>query len=234
MLSGRIHHVLIDLVGNEQHIGGGKDVLQTQHFLPAPDHAAGVVRRVDHEGAGFRGDGRCNPVHVGPEGARCEGHPHHHTPGQFDVRDIRVVTGLENNHLVAWVDDGQDGGQYGLGGARGHGQFGDRVVGPPVQSLDLGRHRLAQGGYACHRRILVEALAHGIANMGEQLRVAIKVRETLAQVHRPFFGGQSRHHGKDGGAHAGGFGGKDRAAGVHGGVWVRVRNRWRVRPVPGR
>ena len=53
-----------------------------------------------------------------------------------------------------------------------------------------------------------------------QSGVTVKVRKTLAQIDGPFFCGQCRHDGKDGGADLGQFGLQRRGAwgrGVHGG-----------------
>jgi len=101
------------------------------------------------------------------------------------------------------VHDGQDGGEDGLGGAGGDGDLGVGVVTVAVDGLDLFRDGLAQRGHAGHGRVLVEAALHGLRDRVDQARVALEIREALAQVDGAFFGGQGGHDGEDGGADLG-------------------------------
>jgi hypothetical protein len=52
------HHVFVDLVADQQHVGGRQQFLQRSMSLARPHGGAGVVRAVDHDGAGARRDGR--------------------------------------------------------------------------------------------------------------------------------------------------------------------------------
>ena len=215
VLKRGVHHVFINLVADQHHVGGGQDLLQRLHVLAAPDHAAGVVRGVDQEGAGARADGGADAVKVGPEAARGQGHAHHAATCQLDVGHVAVVAGFEHDDFVTRVHDGQDDRQDGLRCPGGDGDFSVGVVTAAIQSFDFGGHGFAQRGHAGHGRVLVEAFAHGVVHQLGQARVTRKVRKALAEVDGFFFGGQGRHDGEDGGAHVGRLGEEGGAAGVH-------------------
>jgi hypothetical protein len=115
------HHVLVDLVADQQHVGGRQQVFSGA-CPRRPDGGAGVVRAVDDHGA-VRGvmaaailakSGRKLP---GVSGTRT------HAAGQLDVGHVAVVAGLEHDHLVARLHAGQDGGEDGLRGAGGDGDL---------------------------------------------------------------------------------------------------------------
>ncbi|MEY3475557.1 MAG: transporter heme permease [Pseudomonadota bacterium] len=218
MLLAIEHHVLVHLVADQQHVGGCQDVLQAQHVFARPDGGARVVRRVDQDGAGARRDGGCNLVEVRPERAGNQRHAHRGAAGQIAVGDVAVVARLEHDHFVARAHHGKDGGDDRLGGARGDGDLGVRVVAFAVKRLDLAADRLAQHRHAGHWRVLVQALEHGVGDGVDQARIALEVGEALPEVDRVLLGGQSRHHGEDGGAHGGQLGlkhGGGEAHGVH-------------------
>eukprot|EP00952_Eustigmatos_sp_NYUAD-ZCMA_P005526 24088-Eustigmatos_ZCMA.PRE.1 len=52
-----VHHVLVHLVGEQQHVGGCEDLGQLLHVIRMPDRAGRVVRRVEHDQARARRDG---------------------------------------------------------------------------------------------------------------------------------------------------------------------------------
>ena len=197
-------HVFVHLVADEQDVGWRKDLLQLAHVFEAPYRGAGIVRAVDHHGAGLRADGGADLVEVGPEGAGCQRYAHRGATGQLDVGHVAVVTRIEHDHLVAGPHDRQDGGDDGLRGAGGDGDFRGRIVGAatmgPVPAPQFCGNRLAQERHAHHRRVLVQAAPHRVRNGVDEGRVAVEIRKTLAQVHRAFFRGQGRHDGEYGGA----------------------------------
>ena len=155
------HHVLIDLVADQQDVGWCQQLLQAQHFLRSPDHATGVVRRVDQDGAGFGGDGGGDFVEIRPEAARRQRHRYRDATRQLDVGDVAVVAGFEHDHLIARVHHGQDCRDDGLRSASRDGDLGCWVIVAPVHGLHFGGYRLAQGRHAGHGRVLVKSLGHG-------------------------------------------------------------------------
>ena len=225
------HHVLVHLVRHQQDVGGGQQGFELQHLLARPDGGAGVVRRVDDDGAGTGRDGRRDQGEIRTKGARGQRHAHDLAAGQLDIGDVAVVAGLQHDHLVAGMHAAQDGRQDGLGGAGGDGDFTARVVPAPIERLNLAGHGLAQGQGAGHGRVLVEPAAHGAGHLLYQGRVAVEVRKALAEVDRLVLSGQRGHDGEDGGADLGEPGldsdGGRKGGGGHG---FRVQGLSRRRP----
>ena len=203
MLGAVEDHVLVDLVADQQHIGGCQQGFELAHFRIGPDGGAGVVRAVDDQQARARRDGGRDPGKVGTEAAGRQRHPHGHAAGHLDIGHIAVVAGVEHDDFVARMHGGQDGGENGLSGAGGDGDFAARVIAAAVQRLDLGGYGLAQRGPARHGRVLVVTGAHGVVDSVEQPGVAAEVGEALAQIDGLVLGGQRRHDGENGGAHIG-------------------------------
>ena len=220
VLAAVVDHVLVDLVADQQHVGGRQQFLQLQHLGIAPDGGAGVVRAVDDQKPCARREGGGNFGEVGLEAARRQRHAHGHAAGQLDVGHVAVVAGVKHDDLIARMHGGQDGGEDGLRGAGRDRDLGGRVVAAAVQRLHLVGHGLAQLRQAGHGRVLVVAGLHGGSDGINQPGVAAEVGEALAQVHRLVLGGQRRHGGEDGRAHMGqaaGEGGRAGRGRCHGG-----------------
>ena len=96
VLHGCIHHVLVHLVRDQQHIGRVQDVLQAQHFFTRPDHATGVVRRVDQDGAGLGCDGGGVLVEVRGEGFAID--------ASVIKADANRARGIPGSEVVNWGD----------------------------------------------------------------------------------------------------------------------------------
>ena len=202
------HHVLVHLVTDQQHVGGRQQILQGQHVCAAPDGGAWVVRAIDQDGSGARRQCCGYLAKVGAKGAWGEGHAHHHATGEFDVGDVAVVAGLQDDHFVTRVHDGQQGGDDRLGGTRGDGDFGVGVVGSRMQRFNFCRHGLAQRRYPGHGWVLVVARLHGLGDAVNQRGITAEIRKALAQVDRHVLRGKPGHDREDGGADLGQPGGE--------------------------
>ena len=197
------HHVFIDFVADQVHIGGCQQVLQGQHVGVAPHGAAGVVRAVDQHRPGARTQGCRDAGKIGPEGTGRKRDPYHFPTREFNARHIGVVAGLQNNDFIARMHQGQERGQDGLGRTGGDGDLADRVVVALIQCGYFARNRFTQGGDAAHGRVLVMPRLHGAADGVYQFRVTREIRKSLSQIHGLVFGCQGRHDGKYRGAHLG-------------------------------
>ena len=197
------HHVLVDLVGDDEDVGVAQQLGQGSHLRFAPDRGARVVRRVDDDGARARRDRGPDAREVGRETAGRQRHMHGHTAGQHDVRLVAVIAGVEHDDFVARLHHGKDDGQDRLRRTGGDRDLVARIKALPVQGFDLRRHGLAQRRHAGHRRVLVQAAAHGRVHRVDQARVAIEIREALAEVHRVVLLRERGHDGEDRRAHGG-------------------------------
>jgi len=215
------HHVFVDLVADQQGVGVLQQGGQLFELATRPHGGAGVVWTVDQDHSRARRQGRCDALEVRAEAARRQRHTHHAASGQFDVRRVAVVARFQHHHLVARVHGAQDGRQDALRGARRDGDFAAGVIAVAVQLRQLVGHALAQQRDARHRRVLVQAVAHGRCDGVDQGRVAVEIGKALAQVHRACFLRQRRHDGEDGGAHLGQSAGQGRCCGVR----MRVQDR---------
>ena len=82
-----------------------------------------------------------------PSGARSATGARH-AARHLDVGDVGVVGRLEDDHLVAGIDDAEHGVQQQLGRAAGDGDFARRVDRLAVSPLPAGRERRAQARHA--------------------------------------------------------------------------------------
>ena len=119
----------------------------------------GLCGAVQQQQAGPRRDGAAQLV--GVEGVRrwAKGHRSPHTAGEPDAGHVGVVVRLEHDDLVAGVDQREQGGGDGLGGAGGDEDLAVGVVRQPVEAppvLDDGATQLRDprrlAGTGCDRR----------------------------------------------------------------------------------
>jgi hypothetical protein len=93
------HHVLVDLVADQQHVGGRQQLLQARMSASLQTVALGLCG-VLMNGAGARRDGggdrsKSGRKLPGVSGTRTT------AAGQLDVGHVAVVAGFEHDHLVA-------------------------------------------------------------------------------------------------------------------------------------
>ena len=194
--------VLVDLVGDDQEIvlpaeRGDRLELSSREDLPRR-----VVRRVEqHQPRPRRHRGRERvdgegvvgwlQLHDAPRGTRHR-----------DARGVRVVVGLERDHLVARLAQRQQRGGDRLGRARGDEHLGVGVVVEVVPVALVRADGGAQLGDAGPRRVLVVAGADGGDGGVEHLLRSVGVGEALPEVDRAGLDRERRHLREDRGAEA--------------------------------
>jgi len=195
-----VDQVLVHLVADRDQVvrhtklGDGRQLL-------AGEHGPGrVVRRVQQDRPGAWSDRRpqCVEIEREPAGGGL-GDQRNRPPGgagEGDGRGVGVVVGLEEDHLVARLDQRQQGGGDGLGGADGDQDLGVRVEGGAVAGA-LGGDGRAQFGAAEAGWVLVVPVADRALGLGQHAGRAVGVREALTEVDRPGPVRQRRHLGED-------------------------------------
>jgi len=133
----------------------------------------------------------------------------------FNRRHVGVIDRVEDDHLVAGMNQRGNRGEQGLGRAGGDGDFAVDIVAGAIQRLDLGRDGGAQFGHAGERRVLVAAGEHVAMHGVEQRRLGLEIGKALRQVHRAAIGSELGHHGENGRPHLREAGGNLKR-GVHG------------------
>ena len=145
-------------------------------------HAGRIVRAVEQDDARAVGDGGAEVVRIGREVGTSQRHRHVDAAREGDDGTIGVVDGLERDHLVPGVDEGEQRGREGLGGTRGDQHLGVGVDVEAVEPLLVPGDRLAQHGHAESGRVLVEPGGDGVAGGLQDLGRAVLVGEALAEV----------------------------------------------------
>ena len=131
---------------------------------------------------------------------RLDPHQFRRGTGAADHGQIAVVEGLDQHRLVARLQEGEDAGRQGLGGARGDHDLSGPVDLEAVETLAVLGHGLAQLGHPHHRRILVGGVLQGIVRRLAHVVGPVAVGKALSQIDRLVLDGQPRHHLEDGGA----------------------------------
>ena len=198
--------VLVDFVGNQEDVGTAQHSGQLAQVVFPQHRARRVVRAVDHQHAGARGDGVLHFLPVHGESLRIQGHMHGLGSCQVDGRLVTVVGRVQHDHFLARPHHRMDRIEDRLGGPAGHGDLGIGVHLGAVAAQRLVRDGLAQHRYAGHRCVLVMAGMHGSGQFVHQSLRHGEIGKALAQIDRAVFGGQLGHDGEDGGAYLGQLG----------------------------
>ncbi len=128
--------------------------------------------------------------------------------GQDGIRPVILVERLEDDHLVARINEGEHGGDHPLGRPAGDGDLGLRIDRPGrVEAGRLGGDRLAEVAGSPRDGVLVDVLIDRSLGRLLELGRARKIREPLGQVHRIVQGGMAGHLADDGLGEAGGASG---------------------------
>ncbi|KAB8345847.1 hypothetical protein FH972_022902 [Carpinus fangiana] len=137
---GAVVEAVVDLVAEDEDVVLDAQVADGLQLGAREDLADGVVRRVEHDHARLGCDGGRQLVEVdGPlvgrrrrRGARLgrvHGHVDDLAAGHLNVGDVLVEEGLEDNDLVAGLEEAHEGREHALVGASGDCDFGVGVDG---------------------------------------------------------------------------------------------------------
>ncbi len=188
-----VDEVLVDLVGDGEEIPLDADPGDGLELLAAEDPAGRVVRGVEQDQPGLRGDGGGQGVGVEGEVGGPQGDDPPLRAGHGDRGGVGVVVGLHHDDLVARLAQPEDRSGDGLGRSHGDDDLGVGVVDEAVAAELVLGHRLAEDGQARAGRVLVLPAPDGGHRRLGDLRRPVDVGEALAEVDRPGAGGQERH-----------------------------------------
>ena len=150
------------------------------------DLAGRVVRRVDDDRPGPRPERRAQLVGVDRPVRLVERHVARDGAGEDRVGAVVLVVRLEDDDLVARVEQPEHGGHHRLGRAAGDGDLGLGIDRAPAGELagGRGRDRVAQRLAAPGDRVLVDVVADGGRGGVLELGRAREVGEALGQADR--------------------------------------------------
>ena len=154
-----IDELFVNLVGKDDDVLLERDFTEGAEFLLGVNRAGRVAGRVDDDHLGGRGHGFLELLgsHF-PTGGFLGFHDHRHTAGETDHFRVGNPEGRRDDHLVAFLDHGEDGVEAGHLGTAGHADLVGRV-GQVVVVEKLGGERLAQFGDAAGGRVFRPAVA---------------------------------------------------------------------------
>ena len=172
------------------------------------DLAGRVVRRVDDDRPRPRPERRAQLVGVDRPVRLVERHVARDGAGEDRVGSVVLVVRLEDDDLVARVQQPEHGGHHRLGRAAGDGHLGLGIDRAPAGEMagGRGRDRVAQRLAAPGDRVLVDVVAHGRRGGVLELGRAREVGEALGQADRAGRNGQPVHLADDRFAEAFGLG----------------------------
>ena len=190
---------LVDLIGDHQKVMLHGHRRQRCQFVAGQHQPGRVMRGVDDDRPGPRGDRGAHSVHVEGEtaAARHQWHRHPVRAGHRDHRGVGVEERLQNQHLRARLNQSEHRGRDGLAGPDGDQHLSIRVELLAVAPSALSGDGLTQFGDAQPRRILVDPVGDRLAGRLQHGRRPVLIGETLTEVHRTELSGQGRHLGED-------------------------------------
>ena len=157
------------------------------------DAAGRVVRRIDQDEPGVRGDGGAQCAEIGPERGRAQGDRYPDTPGHRDAGRVGVVVRLERDDLVAGLDKGEQRGRDRLGRPGGHEHLVVGVELKPVEPpLVLGDGRPQLGDTWPWRVLVAAARDDRVGRSPGDLCWPVRVGEALTEIDRA---GRQRERG---------------------------------------
>ncbi len=146
VLGAVVQEVLVDFVGDDEEIVLDGEIGDDFKLGAGEDFAAGIGWGVDDDAAGTRGDGGAEVVEV--DGPCRSSHRHGDGVDAQGAERVEVVSveRLEEDDLVAGIEEGHRGGIEGSGGTGGDEDFGIGVGGEVVVAGKFGgRWRCAAG-----------------------------------------------------------------------------------------
>jgi hypothetical protein len=203
-----VDDVLVDLVGDRDDVPRAAEGGDRLELVAAEDLAGGVVRRVDDDRPGLRRERRGELVGI----ERPAGRAQRHVPGrgarQDGVRAVVLVERLEDDHLVAGIDDPEQAGDHRLGRSAADRHLRVGVDRHAVAPRPVAGDGLAQDAGAPGHRILVHVAVDGPAGGRLDLGRRGEVGEALREVDGAVALGEAGHLADHRLGEAGGLGGR--------------------------
>ena len=200
MLAAVVHDPVVDLVGDRDRVEFPAEPRDALELGASEDATGRVVRRVQDDRTRALREGAPQAVGIELPARRLQRDVDLASGREAHGRQVVLVERLDDDHLVARVDHGEDRGADRLGHAAGDDDVAVGVEAQPVEFLHRPRDRRSQRRDAPGDRVLVVAAVEGRVGGGNDLRRRREVRKTLRQVHRLVAEREAGHLADDGGA----------------------------------
>ena len=181
MLAFSVDQLFVNFVGDDIEVMRYRKLAEPAQALFAVDRPSGIVRGIDHDRAGFRGDGLLNGAQVEGKGLRNGIDQNRNALRQFDNFHIADPAGLGNDHLVPRIDHRQNRVEQRLFGSGGNGNL-IGVVGDAVVLKKLVADCLTQLRNSADLAVLCFSLFHRAGTRHDNVGGGIEIRFTGIQT----------------------------------------------------
>ena len=155
--------------------------------IAAPHLAARIRGRAHHDAARLRRDRLAQCVRVELPVGRHHRHQHRHEAERERHVQVVAVVRLEQDDLVARIEERETRSRESAGRTRGHHDFAHRIEREPVAPLDLLRHRASQRenpfGRGVDHLVLADRIDRARGN-GRRCRQIADALTEIDPVHR--------------------------------------------------
>ena len=184
VLAAVVQQVLIHLVGDRDDVVLPALLGHELQLRAAEDLAGGVVGSVDDDRFGLRREGVAEICRVEAELGiiQAKRDVPRGGPRQRGIGPVVFVEGLEDDHLVCRIDDGQQRRHHRLGGAAGDGDVQVGIHVDPVVPAELFGNCLAQPRSAPGDGVLIVAFPQRLCRGVEQFTRRVEIGKSLGQV----------------------------------------------------
>ena len=188
-----VKDMLIDLVGDRQHVVFLAQLGNQFEILPGKDPAGGVVGRIDHDRPGFFVESRRQFLGTEREIGRMQTDKPGRGAAEDGVRPVVFIERFKNDDFLARIDGRHQRGDHPFRRSATDSQVRFRIEGHAIIPLRLRDDCIPQILSAPGDGVLVVVVhdrpAGGVFDFGRRR----KIRETLGQIHGLVFGGDPRH-----------------------------------------
>ena len=195
------NNVLVNLIGEDPEAVVLCQGPKAQQRRFGKDRARGVVRGIDHHGAGSGGQHRLQRLKVDLEARGRKRQVHGRAPGHHHRGIVGVIGRIEDHHLVPRAYHRLHGAEERFRGTGGDGDFPVRIHDGAVIGRNFLRQGLPQRRGPHHGRVLIGAVMKVMAHPIEQGRGPVKIREALGKVQGSVGLSQLGHHGENSRSH---------------------------------
>ena len=189
--------MFVDFVGDGQNIPLLAKVSDQLKFLAAEDLSGRIVRRINNDGLRLVVEGRREFVFVEGPVRLAELHVARRGAGDNRVGPVVFVERLEYDDLVARIDDGQQHVDHRFGGTTRNGDLALRIDVEIHELLRFVHQRIAEAFCAPRYGVLIDIRENRVGRRLLQHFGSSEVWESLRQIDRLMFEGQTRHLAND-------------------------------------
>ena len=115
--------MFIDLITDQENGTIAQQILKDQNVFMCQDTTGRIVRRIDDDGLGLAIDGIFYLLPIDPVCGKLKRYANRNAAIGDDVRNITVIGGLKNYHLISRLENGGKSGIDGIAAARGDGDI---------------------------------------------------------------------------------------------------------------